>query len=135
MTPGPVAGLLGSAWFGRLAAALLTLPFYLSGLSKLGDLQGALAEAHHFGLEPAPLMVAATIAVQLIGSALLILGRWAWLGAGVLGVFTLAATLVAHPFWAFADPVERFQQMNIFVEHIGLIGGLALAAILADAGR
>ena len=130
-----IARLLGSNWFRRLAIALLTLPFWLSGLTKLADIPAALAEADQFGLQPTPVAVAATITVQLVGSIMLITGRWAWLAAGALGVFTLLATLVAHPFWTLADPIERFHQTNTFVEHLGLIGGLALAAILADAER
>lgn len=135
MTPHPIAVLLGSDWFRRLAVVLLTFPYWLSGLAKLAGFSGALAEANHFGLEPALLAVASTIAVQLIGSALLILGRWVWLAAGALGVFTLAATLIAHPFWTVASPIERFHHTNTFAEHLGLIGGLAMAAILADARR
>jgi uncharacterized membrane protein YphA (DoxX/SURF4 family) len=130
MTPAPIARLLGDNRFAIFAAALLTLPYWTSGIAKLFDLGGALGEARHFGLEPAALVVALTIAVQAGGSLLIILGRQAWLGAGALGVFTAAATLIAHPFWQVADPVARFHERNIFLEHVGLIGGLMLAAIL-----
>lgn len=133
--PTPIVRLLRSNWFRRFVLALLTLPYWLSGLTKLANFPGALAEANQFGLQPAPLAVTATIAVQLVGSAMLILGRRAWLAAGALGVFTMVATLIAHPFWMLADSIERFHQTNTFVEHLALIGGLALAAILADAGR
>jgi uncharacterized membrane protein YphA (DoxX/SURF4 family) len=50
-------------------------------------------------------------------------------------VFTAIATLIAHRFWAIDDPMERFQALNTFLEHIGLIGGLALAAALAEVER
>ena len=130
-TPTPVARLLGDRRFAALAAALLTLPYWTSGIAKLLDLGGALGEARHFGLEPAALVVALTIAVQIGGSLLVIVGRQAWLGAGALGVFTAAATLIAHPFW-LADPVTRFHERNTFLEHAGLIGGLMLAAILQE---
>lgn len=78
------------------------------------------------------LTVAATILVQIGGSLLIIVGRQAWLGAGALGVFTAIATLIAHPFWQVADPMARFHDRNTFLEHIGLIGGLMLAAIMRD---
>ncbi|MEI4505965.1 DoxX family protein [Sphingopyxis sp. CCNWLW253] len=131
-TPAPIARLLGNNGFSTLAAALLTLPDWTSGVAKLFDLGGALGEARHFGLEPAALVVLLTIAVQIGGSLLVILGRQAWLGAGALGVFTAAATLVAHPFWQVADPMARFHERNTFLEHVGLIGGLILAAILQE---
>lgn len=131
-TPAPIARLLDDNRFAVLAATLLTLPYWTSGIAKLTDLPGALGEARHFGLEPAMLTVAATILVQIGGSLLIVVGRQAWLGAGALGVFTAIATLIAHPFWQVADPMTRFHERNTFLEHIGLIGGLMLAAILRD---
>lgn len=134
MTPAPAptlfARLLGDYRFAALAATLLTLPYWTSGFAKLFDLDAALGEARHFGLEPAALTVGLTILVQIGGSALVILGRKAWLGAGALGVFTAIATVIAHPYWQVADPVARFHERNTFLEHAGLIGGLMLAAIL-----
>lgn len=132
MTPAPIARLLEDNRFGVFAAALLTLPYWTSGIAKISDLSGALGEARHFGLEPAALTVALTICIQIGGSLLVILGRKAWLGAGALGVFTAIATIIAHPFWDVADPVARFHERNIFIEHAGLIGGLMLAAILRE---
>lgn len=131
-TPAPIARVLGNNGFATIAAAMLTLPYWTSGVAKLFDLGGALGEARHFGLEPAALVVLLTIAVQIGGSLLVILGRQAWLGAGALGVFTAAATLIAHPFWQVADPMARFHERNTFLEHVGLIGGLMLAAILQE---
>jgi len=131
-TPAPIASLLRASAFGVFARAVLTLPYWWSGIAKLTDLNGALAEAGHFGLKPAWLVVAATILVQLGGSIALILGRGGWLAAGALGVFTAFATLIAHPYWTVADPVERFHALNTFLEHIGLIGGFMLAAILIE---
>ncbi|MBA4751399.1 MAG: DoxX family protein [Sphingopyxis sp.] len=132
MTPTPIARLLGDSRFAVFAATLLTLPYWTSGIAKLTDPSGAVAEARHFGLEPAAVAVALTILIQIGGSLLIIFGRKAWLGAGALGVFTAIATLIAHPFWEVADPVARFHDRNIFLEHVGLIGGLMLAAVLRE---
>ncbi|ADG10568.1 DoxX family protein [Caulobacter segnis] len=134
-TPAPIAGLLRSSAFGVFARAVLTLPYWWSGIAKLTNLKGALAEASGLGLKPAALIVAATIAVQLGGSLALILGRIGWLAAGALGVFTALATLIAHPYWTVVDPTERFHALNTFLEHIGLIGGFMLAAILVEKER
>ncbi|MBP7337216.1 DoxX family protein [Niveispirillum sp.] len=129
-TPAPIAALLESPALNLGGRVLLTLPFWSSGIAKLLDINGALAEAAHFGLEPAWATVIATLIVQLGGSAALIVGRFAWVGAGALGVFTALATLIAHPFWNVADPMLRFHERNTFLEHVGLVGGLILAAIL-----
>lgn len=121
---------LGTSWFLLAAKMALVTPFVISAAAKLLDPAGALAEAEHFGLQPAILVVVATILVQLGGSLLILVGRAAWLGAGALAVFTVLATLIAHRFWTMTDPVMRFQNQNIFFEHIAIVGGLMLAAHL-----
>jgi transmembrane protein len=78
------------------------------------------------------LVVIGTIIIELGASLLLIAGRLVWLAAGALGVFTAIATLIAHAFWTIDDPVQHFQALNAFLEHLSLIGGLALAAVLAE---
>jgi uncharacterized membrane protein YphA (DoxX/SURF4 family) len=77
------------------------------------------------------LFAAATIIVQLGGSALILFarGRAAVLGATALAAFTLAATLVGHAFWRETG-MERFHDLNAFLEHFGLIGGFALVALI-----
>jgi uncharacterized membrane protein YphA (DoxX/SURF4 family) len=132
MTPAPIATLLANRRFAAAAATLLTLPYWASALAKLADWNGAVAEAGHFGLQPAVAVAALTIFAQLGGSLLVITRRQAWLGAGALGVFTALATLIAHPFWTVADPIARFHERNSFLEHAGLIGGLILAAIVQE---
>jgi len=132
MTPAPIATLLSDRRLGIAAAVLLTLPYWSSGILKLADWRGSLGEAGRFDLEPAIVVVMLMILVQLGGSLLVIMGRLAWFGAGALGVFTALATLIAHPFWSVADPASRFRECNIFLEHVGLIGGLLLAAVLRE---
>jgi uncharacterized membrane protein YphA (DoxX/SURF4 family) len=59
-------------------------------------------------------------------------GRLVWLGAGMLGVFTLLAAVTANAFWAMPVGQERFMATNAFFEHLGLIGGFVLAAMVAE---
>jgi uncharacterized membrane protein YphA (DoxX/SURF4 family) len=61
---------------------------------------------------------------------LVVFGRLVWLGAGALGVLTAIAMFVANDFWRM-EGAARFAAMNSFFEHIGLIAGLALVAMLA----
>jgi uncharacterized membrane protein YphA (DoxX/SURF4 family) len=68
--------------------------------------------------------------VQLGGSLLVIVNRWAWLGAGALGVFTLIVTILVHAFWNLDGPA-RFAEMNTFLEHMALIAGFVFAAMMA----
>ncbi|WP_149535446.1 DoxX family protein [Siccirubricoccus phaeus] len=128
-----IAALLDQPWFGFLARLAVALPFLLSGLAKLADFAGAMAEVRALaGLEPAWLFAALVILTQLGGAALLLFGgRRAWLGAALLAGFTAVATLLAHAFWT-KPAAERFLHQNIFFEHVSIIGGLLAAAILAQ---
>jgi uncharacterized membrane protein YphA (DoxX/SURF4 family) len=120
-----------------LARLLLVSAYLVGGMTKLGDWPGAIAEQAHFGLTPPALWAGLTIAVELIGSILVVggrlilSGRLVWLGAGMLGVFTFFAALVANAFWAMPEGPERFGTMNAFYEHMGLVGGFVLVALLA----
>ena len=127
--------LLQSRVYYTLATALLTYIFWWSGLSKIFDFAGAMAEMEHFGLHPAALFAAATIVLQVLGSlAIISASSWAWLGAGALAVFTLSTIPLAHRFWEMEGMVA-FLEKALVQEHISLIGGLAVAAALASMRR
>jgi uncharacterized membrane protein YphA (DoxX/SURF4 family) len=131
-TPAPIERVLDSPALALAARVALTCAFWWGGLAKLLDFAGARAEAAHFFGAGAALPIAvATIAVELLGSGLLVAGRLEWLAAGALAVFTAAATLVAHDFWNVREPAAHFREFNTFLEHVGLVGGLALAAVLS----
>jgi transmembrane protein len=123
----PIDVLTGSTWFGYLARILLTFGFWASGLAKLIDFQGGVAEMAHFGLEPAVAFNVATIITQLVGSALVILNRWTWLGAGALGVFTALTIPLVHHFWTMEEPFRTIE-FHVVMEHITVIGGLMVVA-------
>lgn len=113
-----------------LARLLLVSAYLIGGITKLADWPGAVAEQVHFGMSPPTLWAAATIAVELVGAALILSGRLVWLGAGMLAVFTLLAALVANAFWTMQGEA-RFHATNAFFEHLGLVGAFMLAARLS----
>jgi uncharacterized membrane protein YphA (DoxX/SURF4 family) len=108
----------------------LVSAFLIGGIQKLVDFPTAVAEQAHFGLQPAWLWAAAAIVVELGGSALVVSGRWVWLGAGGLGVLTAVAMLTANSFWTM-EGHDRFMALNAFFEHLGLIAGLVLVSVLS----
>ncbi|MDR7145818.1 DoxX family protein [Rhizobium sp. BE258] len=131
--------LLSSPVLGILARVLVTFVFWSSGLAKLFDFAGAVAEMEKYGVLPAAPMAALVIMVQLGGSALVISGWNVWLGAGALGVFTALTIPVAHAFWTMTGEAAFFE-MLFAIEHISVIGGLMVVAILrrpvsAEVGR
>ena len=131
-TPYFVAAILRhrATWF--LARLALVGAYLLGGIVKLSDWPGAVAEQAHFGMSPPALWAGITIAVELIGPALILSGRLVWLGAGMLGVFTVLAAITANAFWAMPTGQERFMATNAFFEHLGLVGGFVLAAMIAE---
>ena len=129
----PIGLILRAPATAAAARIVLCLPFWWSGLTKLLDFSGGTAEMAALGIEPAWLFNALTIFVQLGGSLLLILNRWTWLGAGALGVFTALATVMAHRFWTL-DGIERVRELNTFLEHLAIIAGFVLVAILCVVG-
>src|SRR5690606_4887361 len=120
--PAFVAGVLDFAPVGFAARLLLVSAYLVGAFAKLSDWPGAVAEQAHFGLAPPALWAALTIAVELVGPALILSGRFVWLGAGMLGVFTFLAAILANAFWAMPAGAERFGATNAFFEHMGLVG-------------
>lgn len=119
-------------WF--LARLLLVGAYLVGGIAKLTDWPGAVAEQAHFGMTPPAVWAALTIVVEIIGPLLILLGRFVWLAAGMLGVFTLLAAFVANAFWTM-EGQARFLATNAFFEHVGLVGGFILAALVAEHAR
>lgn len=133
-TPRLIRGILGWPWLWPLVRLALVSAFLIGGVTKLLDFTGAIAEQEHFGLRPGWLWASLAIIVELGGSALVLAGRWVWFGAGGLGVLTAVAMLTANNFWAL-DGHPRFMALNAFFEHLGLIAGLILVAMIASKNR
>lgn len=130
-TPRWVAAVLSGPLLWTLARFALVSAYLVGGVDKLSDFAGAIAEQEHFGLYPGWLWASVVIIVELVGSALVVAGRWVWLGAGGLGVLTAVAMLTANNFWALAGH-DRFMALNSFFEHLGLIAGLVVVARAAS---
>ncbi len=126
-----IENLLASRAFGVFARVVLTFMFWSSGLAKLIDFPGAVAEMQHFGVTPAVPMAIAVIILQLGGSALVISGRFVWFGAGVLGVFTALTIPIAHAFWTMTGEMTFIEMMFVF-EHVTVIGGLMVVAAIGE---
>lgn len=114
-----------------VAKLALVSAYLLGGVVKVADFSGAVAEQAHFGQDPPALFATLTIVVEFVGSALVMTRRWVWLGAGILGVFTGLAALIANAFWTMPQGHDRFMATNAFFEHMGLIGGFLAVAMLA----
>lgn len=126
-----IESLLQTRWFVLAARVILTFVFWSAGLAGIFDFPTKVAEMRSVGL-PAPELFAVVVTiVQLGGSILIIANKYAWLGAGALGVFLALTIPFAHAFWTMSEPQRTFE-FYVVLEHISIIGGLMVAAALSS---
>ncbi|MEH2484610.1 putative membrane protein YphA (DoxX/SURF4 family) [Bradyrhizobium sp. AZCC 2230] len=111
-------------WIGLLC---LCSAYLQGGLTKAFDFRAALDEMNQFGLKPAAPLAIVVIVMEIGASGLVLSGFFRWVGALMLGGFTLCATFVANRFWNAPLP-KRYLTENAFFEHLGLVGGFILVA-------
>jgi uncharacterized membrane protein YphA (DoxX/SURF4 family) len=129
--PDWVDAILDWRWTWPIARLLLTALFLVAAAIEITDFPAAASAQDQVGLHPGWAWAILTIAVQVLGSVIIISGRHVWLGAGMLGVFTGATEFVAHRFWELSGAAE-FQARNEFFEHLGLVAGFIMVALLAE---
>lgn len=131
--PAFVQAILG--WPGTWLIARFTLvsTFLISGLAKVANFSGGVAEMEEAGLPIPAVMAVVTIFVELSGSILVLIGRWVWLGAGMLAVFTALGAVTTHAFWKVTGPARK-EAIALFLLHFGLVAGFVLDALLAERG-
>jgi uncharacterized membrane protein YphA (DoxX/SURF4 family) len=110
-----------------IALLCLCSAYLQGGLTKAFDFRAALDEMKRFGLKPAAPLAIVAIVMEIGASGLVLSGFFRWLGALMLGGFTLCATFVANRFWNAPLP-KRYATENTFFEHLGLVGGFILIA-------
>jgi len=102
---------------------LLALIFVISGFGKIGGFEGTVGYIASKGLPFAALGAVIAIVVEFLGGIALILGLYTRWVALAMALFTLAAAVFFHNFWAV--PAEQMMNQNIhFMKNISIIGGL-----------
>jgi putative oxidoreductase len=108
------------SWLDVLGRVLLCLVFVQSALGKLSGFGAVAARLRTMGLPLPELLLAGAVLAMGVGSALVISGWRRGLGAVLLLVFLIPATLVFHT--ALDDPQERIQ----LFKNLAIMGGLLL---------
>jgi transmembrane protein len=132
--PKAVAAILASPLTSLLSRILATCLFWSEFLNHMHDLPGLHAYVVGLGMRPAWLVMGLSLFVQVVGSALVIADRMAWLGAGALGVFTLLTVPLAHHFWDMTGPMAVVERL-FSEEHLSVIGGLMAVCVASQARR
>ena len=110
--------------FGPLIARILIAQLYLiAGLGKIAAFPKTAAFLANAGLPMPELLLVLTVALEVGGGILLIVGWKArWVAAGLCG-FTLLATLLFHQFWAVEPQLLKIE-MNNFMKNLAIMGAL-----------
>ena len=108
---------------------LLALMFILAGFSKLGNLEGTAGYIASGGLPLASVLAVVVGLLELLGGLAIAVGFHARWAALALGLFTLAATLLFHQFWAVPAGQAMVQQL-MFMKNLSVAGGLFIVAAL-----
>lgn len=115
---------------GRLLLVLLFLP---AGIHKLTDFAGTVASIGSKGLPLPELGAVIAIVIEVGGSLALIAGFKTRLVAMAMAVFTLAATLMYHNFWA-VDAAHAMAQQSNFFKNLAIMGGFLILAAQGAGG-
>lgn len=113
-------------FLGRLLFGGAFVFFGIRNFINFGKLRPSMAEMR-LPLPDAALTVG--LLLQTLGGALMAVGPLAPWGAAAIIVFLILATVLYHPFWAFAGEA-RGPHLNAFITNCALSGG-ALAVIAA----
>ena len=106
----------------RIARVLLCLVFIHAVIGKLTGFAGVAGAIAAKGLPLAPVLLVAAMALMAVGSALVISGWNARLGAVLLLLFLVPTTLLFH-----GDVADKMERIQLF-KNLAIMGGLLLVA-------
>lgn len=130
----PFRAPFGASALALIGRAGLASLFLLGGLNKILTFGETEARMIEVGLQPAALLLPATIALELIGGACVIYGRRpAVFAAAALAIFALATNLWFHRFWELSGEIAALE-LSLFFKNVAIAGALVFVSA-AEAGR
>ena len=111
---------------GRILLALMFIPAGFGKLTNIGGTAGYIASG---GL-PFPSVLAVLVgALELFGGLALVVGfKVRWVGLA-MALFTLAASMLFHPFWSVPEAQQMVTKL-LFMKNISVVGGMLLISAL-----
>lgn len=107
------------------ARILLAALFVPAGISKIAGFAGTVGYIGSVGLPLPAVGAVLAILAEAGGGIALLLGFQTRIAALVLAVFTLAAGVFFHAFWATAPEAAQMQQI-MFMKNVAIAGGLLM---------
>ncbi|MDR6413162.1 UNVERIFIED_ORG: putative oxidoreductase [Burkholderia sp. 1595] len=106
------------------ARVLLSVPFICGGVKNLLAYSGFVGYLAAQGMPMPGILAAPSIATDLLGGLLLVLGIRLRLVAPYLALYTIFTAFVGHPFWLLDDPGSRGEMTFQFWKNLSIAGGL-----------
>lgn len=111
-----------AALVGRILVALI---FVISGAMKIGGFAGVAGYIGSKGLPMPEVLAALTIALELGGGILLVIGWKTRVVALLFFLWLIPTTLLFHKFWGI-DAAQVQNQFNNFMKNVSIMGAMWL---------
>ncbi|WP_199097644.1 DoxX family protein [Dyella sp. ASV21] len=111
-----------------VARVLLMILFVVFGWSKLIGFSATAGYMASTGVPMPTISAAIAVIMEFFVGVAIVLGFYTRPLALLLGLYTLAAALIGHPFWNMDDP-ERTSAMINFYKNVSIAGGLLLLCL------
>jgi putative oxidoreductase len=111
-----------AALIGRILLAAL---FVISGFTKIGGFSGVAGYIGSQGLPMPEVLAALTIALELGGGILLMIGYKVRIVSILFFLWLIPTTLIFHKFWGI-DAAQVQNQMNNFLKNVSIMGAMLL---------
>ena len=108
----PLVGRIGMAWL-----------FIPNGLAKITAFAGTVGYISSKGLPMPSVLAVIALVIEVVAGVAVLVGYRTRVAAAVLAIFTLAAALFFHDFWAVPE-AQRMVQKIMFDKNIAIAGGL-----------
>ena len=119
----------GKATMALIGRLLMAAIFLMSGIGKLTDLPGTVAQMTKVGIPYADNLAVVAGVAEILGALSLLFGLLTRLGAFGLILFLIPTTWYFHAFWNVAGDARMPQVVN-FVKNLAIIGGLSTLVTL-----
>ncbi len=104
---------------------LLAAIFVIAGFGKISGFDGVAGYIASKGLPVPQVLAALTIALELGGGILLVIGYKVRIVAILFFLWLIPTTILFHKFWGI-DAAQVQNQMNHFLKNVSIMGGMLL---------
>ncbi len=102
---------------------LITFIFLRSAYGKMIEFTAVAGMMAKKGMPFSEVFLVGAIAFEIVGGLMILFGWHARIGALLLAIFLVPATLIFHNFWA-VDPAQLTNQLNHFMKNLSILGAL-----------